>query len=798
MMTEKKPQKSTAPKQAIRKLNAQRDFPGPYWHGCPSTVRMLNAYHFIYRQYGFKFLPNAQDLVFLDWMGWTFRLEKFLKWKTANILARATGSLELVECPFDDRSDIPQLFEFYFRPDQLGFLRTDSGFHRMKLARHGCRRYASFAFSLYQSKAASLPAESWRIEKEEEACVLRLSEHKAVEGSIRTPDRTLTEDTIFDEIDRTIEEIVPYVYGTERKAAKRVPSRGACYPAISPRWMLPADGRERKGGRAVGGTLGYLNDVWVEWADWLPTDYLFGYFRGRAGRVTEVRTRFPLHLIDGARQSWEEFARSPHFRHGIPCEPVGLPEPFKVRVITKGAPEPYSLAACWQPLLWRTLKDHPTFRLIGAPVSRSDIQGLVNDQSTDKELWFLSGDYKEATDHIPSNIGNYILRRFCQRLGVPLEDTEVLVKCLTGHLFYGQIPQRSGQLMGSPISFPILCIYNAVLTRMAVELADLEGKRYQLTDIPMLVNGDDLLLVANPWVYCSWMRVVKWGGLIPSVGKTVMSRGYGTINSTLYKVTKRCLPSLKGGSPTWFWFVEHLPHVQLQLAVGSMKSGHYDRKQKRVIGKSTPLSESKQWHDFMASCRDKEKGWRFLWRANKRYLDSLSQFFPASCYCLPPMAGGLGLPLPPFSSQYWKDRRPTNCAISIAQMLLQEDSPEAVHSKRSYFAALQSFRDPDPMKNLFADMCRYRRETDCPEGFVPVSDVPDLQPPALLSYAYGNPPHPYWDGERWVEGTERQKQYLVLLRRVRAFSKTHTLWPLERILTFSQNFVWSSTTGKYV
>ena len=147
----------------IQDFAEMTDVPGPYWHGTPSAVRLLNLYHFVYEEYGYQFRPSSEDLFFFEWMGATQRLYPWLKWKTANIVARSIGSPDLVSCPFDVR-EIPPVFDYYFREDHLGFLRTDQSFYQMNLHKGLHNQFVKFCFALYQAKAASLSAPGWEVE----------------------------------------------------------------------------------------------------------------------------------------------------------------------------------------------------------------------------------------------------------------------------------------------------------------------------------------------------------------------------------------------------------------------------------------------------------------------------------------------------------------------------------------------------------------------------------------------------------------------------------------------------------
>jgi len=116
--------------------------------------------------------------------------------------------------------------------------------------------------------------------------------------------------------------------------------------------------------------------------------------------------------------------------------------------------------------------------------------------------------------------------------------------------------QKRGQLMGSVLSFPVLCILNFVtwaLTQKNVialikqakrEKFDRENRLALLNSFPVLINGDDILFESTTLDYYRWCEVLKHVGFSKSVGKNLVSKSFVTINSQFYwvrgngKVTK--------------------------------------------------------------------------------------------------------------------------------------------------------------------------------------------------------------------------------------------------------------------
>jgi hypothetical protein len=85
--------------------------------------------------------------------------------------------------------------------------------------------------------------------------------------------------------------------------------------------------------------------------------------------------------------------------------------------------------------------------------------------------------------------------------------------------------------MGSIVSFPILCLVNAAICRYSYE-ESLDGRQVLLRDVPLCINGDDAVLVADPVIRSAWEKYGSLCGLTPSVGKVYFSREFLNINST--------------------------------------------------------------------------------------------------------------------------------------------------------------------------------------------------------------------------------------------------------------------------
>jgi hypothetical protein len=213
-------------------------------------------------------------------------------------------------------------------------------------------------------------------------------------------------------------------------------------------------------------------------------------------------------------------------------KPVGLVEPLKVRVITKGPPLTYTVLKSLQKFMHDTLRRQKTFQLIGTPATEATVLDLLGRKLGSDEV-FLSGDYTGATDNLKSWVSETIADEISAVCELTENERELFIRSLTKHVFEGEdgthYQQTTGQLMGSVTSFPVLCIANAALVRWAMEVA--EKKTKKLRDCAMGVNGDDVAAKSHHSIYRIWSRITGFAGLEESIGKTYVSREFVNINS---------------------------------------------------------------------------------------------------------------------------------------------------------------------------------------------------------------------------------------------------------------------------
>lgn len=276
--------------------------------------------------------------------------------------------------------------------------------------------------------------------------------------------------------------------------------------------------------------------------------------RVREKRVREYIVEEERYFEAGNRKIREEnYISDLHQEYPALCNATiqAVLEPLKIRVISKGDANMYYMMKPLQKSLWRTLKDIPGFQLIGRPFEVADLGPLMDRALSgfsvapgDTPEWF-SVDYSAATDGLSWHYSGAIFREVISLL--PEEIQCVAHQVLGPHnLWYpdptypeGRRPggkMSRGQLMGSILSFPILCLAN-----LGVYLLNTESIYKDLPDIPyihdeilksVLVNGDDMLYIADKRLWSSHIDIGKKVGLEMSVGKSYHHSSYLNINST--------------------------------------------------------------------------------------------------------------------------------------------------------------------------------------------------------------------------------------------------------------------------
>jgi hypothetical protein len=683
-------------------------------HAAKQTARCVETYTFIYEQYDLEFQFTLRDRSLWEELGSQDLLESYLKWKTANILASVWRQDELVPLP-------SCLTAFSHRFPTYGLTYRDNAlFRNLIRSSRTSRKQQRFVFSLYQGKSGALAMREGLVEEKVRSACETLCTPPNIEESIFIFGKEITKEDVRAQLVRTVKE----VYGPAKPTDRKTP-REHCVPSAKSSFQ-----RTRRDGGAF---QHIIDDAPASFFISPPTLLGFATYHERSCAVYGTDPEVWEELIEEARRkSWKE---------EMDCYPVGLPEPFKVRVITKGESYHYHLARRWQKAMWTPLKDHPTFELIGKPLDQAVMNRFLGLCDTTDDREFTSGDYQSATDYLDSDLSAFCLEEVCNAIGVPFEDKMILRRALTDHILHWKNQdgewvskrQERGQLMGSPASFPILCLFNAALTRFALEIASMANPMvYALDEIPMLINGDDLLCRTSALEYLVWKDIVHFGGLTPSLGKNFRSRTIGTINSEMWHFSTATHTSTDGSQHTKFFTAEREQIIQMGMMRGSMKNGTVNLTQ----DEQSPFSNTYQWgaskevcwRKFLDSCPKPGLAYDYLWKSiSQQVIDVLPTGMPL---CQPVWLGGAGFPLPPLDHPH-RDRREPSASQRMIATYLADNASHGLGLR--YLRALEYHTLP---ANLMAEMdadseirkkLKIPKPERCPRG-EDVDDTPTKLP----------------------------------------------------------------------
>lgn len=252
-------------------------------------------------------------------------------------------------------------------------------------------------------------------------------------------------------------------------------------------------------------------------------------------------------------------------------------EPLKTRVISKGEAVPYYVSKPLQKVLHTVLRRMPAFRLIGRPLSAPDLMDLEANRvelGQGRYEWF-SIDYSAATDGLSASLSARILDRILKSQSTDLR--EIWMKVLAPHLCRYPFPhddvqpvqQRNGQLMGSILSFPILCLANLGLYLYTIR-SDPRALREKMAGV--LVNGDDMLYVARRSVWNEHVANGLLVGLKMSAGKAYHHPQFANANSACFHYS---LKRVKTENWDGMQAMTLDGHVATPVAIPFLNSGLY-------------------------------------------------------------------------------------------------------------------------------------------------------------------------------------------------------------------------------
>jgi hypothetical protein len=304
--------------------------------------------------------------------------------------------------------------------------------------------------------------------------------------------------------------------------------------------------------RSKGGQVAHLRENYAKLPSLLGLDELHSMkYCPIESRVIEIRQISGSEHWDELHSQVQELVRNGEYNRPLNATIQGVLEPNKCRVISKGESLPYYAMKELQKALHGIMRNIPCFRLIGQTFCPTMVIDLVPEQNPEDYEWF-SVDYSAATDELNALISNLILTDL-------LEDYSIAAylakKVLGPHALYYPDPvtgkpvyrglQSVGQLMGSILSFPVLCLANlAVYFANVADRPEFLKKTWQEVSKKVLVNGDDMLYAGKPHEWDRHIEISGDIGLNMSVGKAYRHKVYSNVNSTSvhYDLRRRDTP----------------------------------------------------------------------------------------------------------------------------------------------------------------------------------------------------------------------------------------------------------------
>nr|WOG33771.1 RNA dependent RNA polymerase [Phomopsis asparagi Magoulivirus 1] len=140
---------------------------------------------------------------------------------------------------------------------------------------------------------------------------------------------------------------------------------------------------------------------------------------------------------------------------------------------------------------------------------------------------FVSGDYESASDNLRVEVADALIDVMqSNATRIPSTVWNVARNFLRCKVLYPDLetPMDSeGQMMGNLFCFPLLCLQNYVAFRFVFG-----------TEVPVKINGDDIVFRSSRRQYERWAEFVSSVGLVLSRGKTLVSEKYFSLNSAFF------------------------------------------------------------------------------------------------------------------------------------------------------------------------------------------------------------------------------------------------------------------------
>jgi len=315
-------------------------------------------------------------------------------------------------------------------------------------------------------------------------------------------------------------------------------------------------------------------------ASWCSASKLISMSYSPHAGVLEARARRAIDWSGVYREAMIIVSES----ENLHCTVWPVCEPLKVRNITKGQSEPYAIAKQQQKWVHSYLRGMKPFALIGGePVSADLIESLRRPGCK-----WVSGDFSAATDKLSIRVTKLVSGVLRERMTE--SEWSIFSKVLYEHRLHydpkclgrgfsviedtpeddlfkaGGHTQTNGQLMGSILSFPFLCIANAIAFWQAVH----PTKTWKEVSKLVLVNGDDILFQATEEEYALWAESVKAMGFELSLGKNFFHAQYLVVNSL--PMWDSVVTPCKGVRPHNEIVIEPFHNIALALGISKVQA----------------------------------------------------------------------------------------------------------------------------------------------------------------------------------------------------------------------------------
>jgi len=348
------------------------------------------------------------------------------------------------------------------------------------------------------------------------------------------------------------------------------------------RFLTPSNSSAYSVKRSTGGNFNFVRGAFEEtfqklWSS-LPGNQTWAE---TTGQHPDFPRRVPIYSYNPSklialdsvyRNMLEEMAQNAENKVTL----VGLTEALKTRVISQADPFRQTYLASMQKWLHGGIKHVRPFLATGAPVTEEYVTSVLGSRPLEADEWILSGDYSAATDLLLSVHSEAVADALLEEGLLESSDYQLLLEALTRHDIVNPLrdddvrPQARGQLMGSIVSFPVLCIINAALIRYLCEVS--YRRVFTLEQAPMIINGDDNLsrLRAVTGEYPrSPLQLLKDAahlfGFKLSVGKTYQSKRVAIVNSMMFEFLPQSFTKqyTRSGVPLTVHYYRQTPYCPL-------------------------------------------------------------------------------------------------------------------------------------------------------------------------------------------------------------------------------------------